>query len=69
MFSVKKKINILNQILASFSEILKFGLDNVSFHLLQFPQNGILLKKPLSYLVLWQFAVHIMPTVPNFYCP
>lgn len=26
-------------------------------------------RKPLSYLVLWQFAVHIMPTVPNFYCP
>lgn len=31
MFSLKKKkkINIENQISASFSEILKFGLDNV----------------------------------------
>lgn len=40
-----------------------------SFHLFLFPQNGALIKKKsVRYLVLWQFCVYIMPTIPNFYC-
>lgn len=44
MFSLKKKSKFKTISQLHFSEILKFGLDNVSFHLFWFPQNGILLK-------------------------